>query len=479
MGKKRTAAAHACSREDLRAAIAFGTFVAWNGLAFRIANAPEVSFPWSLLSFPRHDEAWLSALLAIIFISLAAGTLWYLMPEKRMSTRQENLAIALSGVAMAASTGGLVNPNASLAATLFFGVICGTGMVIVLQAWIPRAQAHDGSQLTHRMLFGFIVAFVLDATIGILPQEIALFLVSALPLVTSAFLLTRAGDAKPKRPTKTPEQPFANTLTACIAMFGFAVFMGIIGFDYDLTNSQNMRVAQAGVMAGGAAFAAIILFALGRFSDIGRLQVIVPIVLTTSFVLLPLSATSFVREIAVVLAQATLLLTFVVVALAVRQGKGRESARRFPFLIASLAVLNLLGVIVGGVIRNSFGLDATALTFTALLIIYFVLLVALPLSRCNRLVKHVIQGASIASPTEIARIRRDALAERYPSLSTREKDVLLLMLQSYSNQRMADALIVSESTVKTHVRHVYAKMGIRSRQQLLIEAEDIPLEMDE
>ena len=53
------------------------------------------------------------------------------------------------------------------------------------------------------------------------------------------------------------------------------------------------------------------------------------------------------------------------------------------------------------------------------------------------------------------------------------------MLQNYSNARMAETLVVSESTVKTHIRHVYAKMGIRSRQQLFAEAEAIPLTREE
>lgn len=248
--------------------------------------------------------------------------------------------------------------------------------------------------------------------------------------------------------------------------------MGILGFDYDAIDAQRVRFVQASIMAGGAALATLVLTLLNRLSDIERIQIAVPLILTTAFVLLPISTASILREFAVALAQSTLLLTFVIALFAAREGEG---VARFPFLLATLAALNLLGVFIGGVIRNTFGLDATALTFTALLVVYFVLLMILPLSRRRQKVEYVITGASIVSPAEIAQIRCQALAERYPELSAREKDVLLLMLQNYSNARMAETLVVSESTVKTHVRHVYAKMGISSRQQLLTEAESIPL----
>jgi LuxR family maltose regulon positive regulatory protein len=56
---------------------------------------------------------------------------------------------------------------------------------------------------------------------------------------------------------------------------------------------------------------------------------------------------------------------------------------------------------------------------------------------------------------------------RNPSevLSPREQEVLELMAQGFRNRDIAAAFVISESTVKIHVRHVLEKLGVRTRTQ--------------
>lgn len=52
-------------------------------------------------------------------------------------------------------------------------------------------------------------------------------------------------------------------------------------------------------------------------------------------------------------------------------------------------------------------------------------------------------------------------------LSGREKEVLELLGQGYSNQEIADRLYVSLNTVKTHLTRIYGKLGVNSRTQAM------------
>jgi DNA-binding NarL/FixJ family response regulator len=72
-----------------------------------------------------------------------------------------------------------------------------------------------------------------------------------------------------------------------------------------------------------------------------------------------------------------------------------------------------------------------------------------------RLVEAIAQPAGQAAP------------ER---LTAREREVLALIARGYANKRIALELGVAEKTVKTHVGHVLAKLGVTDRTQAAVYA---------
>ncbi len=65
--------------------------------------------------------------------------------------------------------------------------------------------------------------------------------------------------------------------------------------------------------------------------------------------------------------------------------------------------------------------------------------------------------------------RPDAVLD---ALSAREREVFLLVAKGLSNQEIASAVFLSEATVKTHVRAVLTKLGLRNRIQVVITAHE-------
>ena len=109
-----------------------------------------------------------------------------------------------------------------------------------------------------------------------------------------------------------------------------------------------------------------------------------------------------------------------------------------------------------------------------------------PLDELARAIRSVASGDAVVSP-RITRRLLDVYATRLPDLSgdasdpalalltPREQEVLLAVATGLSNTEIAEKLVVSEATVKTHVGSILAKLDLRNRVQAVIFAYDVGL----
>nr|WSU76445.1 response regulator transcription factor [Streptomyces anulatus] len=82
-------------------------------------------------------------------------------------------------------------------------------------------------------------------------------------------------------------------------------------------------------------------------------------------------------------------------------------------------------------------------------------------------VRAAADGRGVLSPAVasrlMTRVRTPAAGPTETALSAREREVLALVARGTTNREIAAELFISEATVKTHLTHVFAKLGAKDR----------------
>ncbi|MDH2428402.1 response regulator transcription factor [Sphaerisporangium sp. TRM90804] len=79
-----------------------------------------------------------------------------------------------------------------------------------------------------------------------------------------------------------------------------------------------------------------------------------------------------------------------------------------------------------------------------------------------RAVRAAARGEAVLSPSVATRLIGQVRAPSSP-LSARELEVLALIARGSTNREAASRLFISEATVKSHLLHIYAKLGVKDR----------------
>ena len=104
------------------------------------------------------------------------------------------------------------------------------------------------------------------------------------------------------------------------------------------------------------------------------------------------------------------------------------------------------------------------------------LLKSVGLDDLTEAVRKAARGEAVLHPHVAARMVQelhgasDELAMLYASLSEREREVLRCIAEGLSNARIAERLVISERTVKSHVNNILGKLHLADRTQVAIYA---------
>jgi DNA-binding NarL/FixJ family response regulator len=86
-----------------------------------------------------------------------------------------------------------------------------------------------------------------------------------------------------------------------------------------------------------------------------------------------------------------------------------------------------------------------------------------PRDELRRAVQAAAAGESVLSPPVARKLLGQVRRPTRDTLSEREMEIIVMVARGATNKRVASQLFISEATVKTHLLHIYEKLGVNDR----------------
>ena len=133
--------------------------------------------------------------------------------------------------------------------------------------------------------------------------------------------------------------------------------------------------------------------------------------------------------------------------------------------------MNVLGILMGGFIGSIIvsvegGYQQASIIA---LIIIFIIIILLPILN-NLLSRHLKNHVFLMNFTNMKESERDSVITDFQDdkqLTDREIEVVELLLKGYTYRAIAERLVISENTMKYHVKNIYQKLNINSKMELI------------
>lgn len=135
------------------------------------------------------------------------------------------------------------------------------------------------------------------------------------------------------------------------------------------------------------------------------------------------------------------------------------------FGLGAYSLASFLGIVVVGSFSGIVDLHVISTVLLFLLFIVSGLCLETRDPDIRKIFEDLNEPMRIAAEFSTIDERCDLLGRQY-LLTEREIEVMQMVCKGRSRSFIAEALVLSENTVKSHVSHIYAKLGIHSKRDL-------------
>lgn len=441
------------------------------------------TFVMNVSIFPLFDDLFTYARDVSVFVNsvvlIALGLIAKFRPQWIRYRVLNATALALlvaGGIALVASF-------ATEASVLMTTAACA---LAAARAWVTvlvglSVSRMEISKLVTCVALAFVASYAAKALLWFVPTiaSIAAFLllpIAVLALVASEALSilqeTQCAEAPADVAITQPSTllPLASQLFVCLFLFrvafGFSLRFGEVGgvplFDFFV-------IVPVGVVA-------IVLVATsGKYPSADTVtQASVLCVVGGFFAVAALGTRAHAASVTMLSAGNALFDIVAWVVLAAVAGRNRSAAVvMFSWGRGVSGVGTIVGASIGVWATDALGFNGPAMEIVAgIIILVFVGYALIGLKKFSFVdtimgVTPVVQQEPVAISAEEEFNRKcDELAQRF-ALSPREREVFAMLARGRNREYIQEQLVVSRNTVKAHVKHVYAKLGIHTHQELL------------
>lgn len=489
------------------------------GFAFFLAiNATQVwggVFPFLPLGF-QTPEVTLGFYLAqmvsfvVAIIASTVGSYYYPVGARHMFVGAAAALVAAGSVCIIAA---MYVEGVTFALVFMGGMFLGVGTAAFFMLWQRYFAAISPEDGTQQMLVGTALSAVAYFVLHLVPDALTAFLVPTVMLPISALCLDLCvreisfdqpmfEDVPREHPEVYGRFVRDSLRTAvCLAALGFSCGLARGVALVDPTVGDVVNIASM----AGSLVAAVVIFGLSRFVSMRfnmlmMFRSLYPIIIT-GLLLFPFFQTAGLNLFAGVTYMAFSAMVLVMMMQSAQISRDRGTNPVFVYGVFALAIYapQGAGFMLG---YNAQGIAVMGVSQVALLsmVAAYVMGMALLLMTRSKGAADAAAGnveiinahppapAAPKSPRRQAilpsgedvvirdRLSKQCLAAKDAyGLSTREAEVMELIVRGNTVAAIAKQLFVSENTVRTHSKHIYTKMDVHSKQELAAVVEQMAL----